>query len=251
MYLAQFDALRIPQEAAAFAASPKPALVRGLWRDHRHAVGAVTLMATLMLDYRVNDTPLWVAVLGALRGFGAHRFALRLLGPLFRAGSRCARMDDARVVAAIQDILFEPLSEALAAARSGGGPLAAAVLDAARAARAASSADGDASAAGAAVLGVLSQVAALVQAFPAAHALDTARFATAFAELAAAGVAESTGGSSSSSTSSRGGVGAAESALAAAARQCALATPSTAARAAAMTRVHAVLLGAGAPPRLE
>ena len=42
----------------------KPALVRGLWRDHHDNPAVVRLISQLMLDFKVNDGPLWVAVLG-------------------------------------------------------------------------------------------------------------------------------------------------------------------------------------------
>lgn len=65
-------------------AASKPALVRGLWRDHRRNPRAVRLIAQLMLDYTVPDSSLWVAVVTALRANGQHRAVLAILRALSR-----------------------------------------------------------------------------------------------------------------------------------------------------------------------
>ena len=82
LYMAEFEEMRIPQEMAALQACSKPALARGLWRDHRHNPRAVRLIAQLLVDFSINDANLWLAVLRQLRLFGQHRQLLALLEPL-------------------------------------------------------------------------------------------------------------------------------------------------------------------------
>ena len=102
LHMAEFDLLRIPQTLAALRTCSKPALVRGLWRDHRDSPRAVRLIASLMLDFHVNDVNLWVAVLGSLVSSGQHRAVLKVLAALcdehwsemLRASKKFATMFD-------------------------------------------------------------------------------------------------------------------------------------------------------------
>lgn len=140
----------------------QPSLARGLWRDHRRSPRAVRLVANLMLDYEVDDAPLWLAVLKQLQRYGQHAALLSLLEPL--SGVACLR-DSSAAGAMWQAVLLRPFEEL--AARGGGSAL---TLD-------------DSSESGRRVLAVLEHVVLLLQRCPVLRFVDVARFVVGFRDL--------------------------------------------------------------------
>jgi hypothetical protein len=97
---------------AVSRAAGKPALVRGLWRDHRHEPRVVRLVALIMLDYCVYDVNLWVAVITALAAFKRWRVLLSVFRSISapqwacRIGNELLR--SVKVVAAFEQVSALP-----------------------------------------------------------------------------------------------------------------------------------------------
>ena len=125
--LARCERLHIPLDIEALHACSKAALVRGLWRDHRSDAGSLSLITDVMLDYGVQDMPLWVAVLRQLQSCGRWRRVMAVLGQLSSVGCGSARGDyDAQLGAIYERTVSRVLEEvtptpAAAAGGSGGG----------------------------------------------------------------------------------------------------------------------------------
>ncbi|XP_078674136.1 kinetochore-associated protein 1-like isoform X3 [Branchiostoma floridae x Branchiostoma belcheri] len=69
LYLAELEALHVPQTLESFNKSNKAALARGLWRNHNHEWRAVRLVSDLCLDYEIWDPHMWNSILQQLMAF--------------------------------------------------------------------------------------------------------------------------------------------------------------------------------------
>ncbi|XP_035673081.1 kinetochore-associated protein 1-like [Branchiostoma floridae] len=69
LYLAELEALHVPQTLESFNKSNKAALARGLWRNHNHEWRAVRLVSDLCLDYEIWDPHMWNSILQQLLAF--------------------------------------------------------------------------------------------------------------------------------------------------------------------------------------
>ena len=103
-YMAKFELLRIPQEPSSFKSCSKAALVRGLWRDYRQHAPVVRLIADIMLDYHVNDSTLWLAVLKALVAATRFRDLMVLLKGLCNAEWQHMLRFDPKFVAIFEQV---------------------------------------------------------------------------------------------------------------------------------------------------
>ena len=91
-HMASFETLRLPLSMSQFQSCDKLGLVRGLWRkladlaqhtndtnSKRRAVRLSRLFVQLMVDFRIEDLQLWVALLSMLRKLQMHRDLFALL----------------------------------------------------------------------------------------------------------------------------------------------------------------------------
>lgn len=118
--LARCERLHIPLDIEALHACSKAALVRGLWRDHRGDAGVLSVITDVMLDYGVQDMPLWVAVLRQLQSCGRWRRVMAVLGHLASLGCGSARGDyDAQLGGIFERTISRVLEEVKADADGG------------------------------------------------------------------------------------------------------------------------------------
>lgn len=108
-YLADFEELGIPHDVDSLRRCSKPSLARGLWRDHRQSPRVVRLICSLLLDYNVCDTHLWLAVLKHMVSLGMYRQLLVLLESL---STRNLVRADENLGAVWQSVLLQPFEEA-------------------------------------------------------------------------------------------------------------------------------------------
>ncbi|PVD19763.1 hypothetical protein C0Q70_20254 [Pomacea canaliculata] len=63
MYLSHLEQLHIHHSQDTFLECNKTGLVKGIWRNHSHSKPAVLLVASLCLDYGIEDRQMWAAIL--------------------------------------------------------------------------------------------------------------------------------------------------------------------------------------------
>lgn len=68
-YIVDLESLHIQHSVETFEECNKEGLVKGIWRNHSHQKTAAFLVASLCLDYHINDKQLWNSVLQQLHSF--------------------------------------------------------------------------------------------------------------------------------------------------------------------------------------